>query len=147
MDNDASEHMLPRASNTTTARTTAMTTRHALQIGQCVSALGAVFMTSVILYAVVNGNGSEELDWLLTHPWGVVSLVDLYVGFTLFSLWIFLREESAITALVWTVFVMCLGNFTTSVYVLRALRSSNGNWNKFFLGDSYASSVSATASR
>ncbi|CAL6271926.1 unnamed protein product [Bathycoccus prasinos] len=114
---------------------------------QCVSALGAVFMTSVILYAVVNGNGSEELDWLLTHAWGVVSLVDLYVGFTLFSLWIFLREESAITALVWTVFVMCLGNFTTSVYVLRALRSSNGNWNKFFLGDSYASSVSATASR
>ena len=117
MDNDASEHMLPRASNTTTARTTAITTKHALQIGQCVSALGAVFMTSVILYAAVNGNGSEELDWLLTHPWGVVSLVDLYVGFTLFSLWIFLREESAMTALVWTVFVMCLGNFTTSVYV------------------------------
>ena len=105
-------------------------------------------MTSVILYAAVNGNGSEELDWLVTHPWGVVSLVDLYVGFTLFSLWIFLREESAITALVWTVFVMCLGNFTTSVYVFRALRSSNGNWHKFFLGDSsYASSVSATASR
>ena len=140
MDNaSASEHMLPRTSNRTNANA------NALQVGQLISALGAVLMTVVILNAIANGNGSEELEWLLSHPWGIVSLVDLYVGFTLFSLWIFMREESAMTALVWTVFVMCLGNFTTSLYVFRALRSTNGNWDAFFFGERRIGSSSTSS--
>ena len=43
-------------------------------------------------------------------PWGVVSLVDLYSGFTLFSLWIFYKEKVA-HAIAWTFFVMTLGSY------------------------------------
>ena len=82
---------------------------------------------------------------VVNAPPGVVSLVDLYVGFTLFLCGYSARRERDYCLSV-DCFVMCLGNHT-SVYVFRALRSSNGNWNKFFLGDSYASSASATASR
>ncbi len=31
---------------------------------------------------------------LLAMPWGIVSLVDLYVGFALFSIWIVYREKA-----------------------------------------------------
>lgn len=42
-------------------------------------------------------------------PWGVVSLVDLYVGFTIFSLWICYREANKYAAAIWVFFMMTLG--------------------------------------
>eukprot|EP00958_Prasinococcus_capsulatus_P011160 scaffold1100_cov323-Prasinococcus_capsulatus_cf.AAC.1 len=42
-------------------------------------------------------------------PWGIVSLVDLYVGFTIFSLWICHREPNKLYAAVWVFFMMTLG--------------------------------------
>ncbi len=71
---------------------------------------------------------------LLNMPWGIVSLVDLYTGFTLFSLWIFYREKSIFAAILWTIAMMTLGFFTGALYVFLNLMSSNGDWKKFFLG-------------
>jgi hypothetical protein len=42
-------------------------------------------------------------------PWGIVSLVDLYTGFILFSIWIVYREQSWWRSLVWVVLMMTLG--------------------------------------
>ncbi len=66
-------------------------------------------------------------------PWGVVSLVDLYSGFTLFSIWIFYKEPLN-KSIIWIFFVMILGNLTTAIYILYSLKNSNGDINKFFLG-------------
>jgi len=66
-------------------------------------------------------------------PWGVVSLVDLYAGFTLFSIWIFYKEPVN-KSIVWIFFVMILGNLTTAIYILYSLSTSKGEVNKFFLG-------------
>jgi len=66
-------------------------------------------------------------------PWGVVSLVDLYAGFMLFSIWIFYKEPLN-KSIVWIFFVMILGNLTTAIYILYSLRTSKGEVSKFFLG-------------
>jgi hypothetical protein len=68
-------------------------------------------------------------------PWGIVSLVDLYVGFALFSGWIVFRERSWPRSLIWIALVMVLGFFTASLYVLLALRSSAGDWRRFWMGE------------
>ena len=91
-------------------------------------------MTSVILYAASANNGSDELATLVSLRWGVVSLVDLYTGFTLFSLWIWFREASTVSAALWTVSMMTLGFAAGSAYVLKALREADGDWLHFWLG-------------
>ncbi len=66
-------------------------------------------------------------------PWGIVSLVDLYSGFILFSLWIFYKE-SLMQAIAWTFFVMTLGSFTIALYIIYSIKNSDGNIQKFFMG-------------
>jgi len=63
-----------------------------------------------------------------------VSLVDLYVGFILFSGWIVYRERSLIPSIIWVVLMMVLGFFTASVYVFVALQTSDGDWRRFWMG-------------
>ena len=91
-------------------------------------------MTGVLIYGFTVGDFSGEGSQLLAMPWGIVSLVDLYVGFTLFSAWIVYRERSAIS-IMWVILMMVLGFFTASLYVFIALQKSNGNWGRFFLGN------------
>jgi hypothetical protein len=68
-------------------------------------------------------------------PWGIVSLVDVYVGFVLFSGWIIYREKSLLRSVLWVAAVMILGNFTASVYALIALVTSRGDWARFWMGN------------
>jgi hypothetical protein len=67
-------------------------------------------------------------------PWGIVSLVDLYVGFILFSGWIVYREKSLIRSVIWVVLMMVLGFFAASLYAFVALQTSGGDWRRFWLG-------------
>lgn len=101
---------------------------------QAGAALGAVLMATVIFRACALGDGSAQLDSLLTMPWGIVSLVDLYVGFTIFSGWVWYREARSSVAAAWTAAMMGLGFFAGSLYVLLALRSCGGDWTRFWLG-------------
>jgi hypothetical protein len=68
-------------------------------------------------------------------PWGQVSLVDVYVGFMLFSGWVVYREKSVLRSAVWIVAIIVLGNFTASLYALIALYRSQGDWHRFWLGN------------
>lgn len=101
---------------------------------QVVAILGLLSMTGIIAYAFIAGDFNSEGVWLLAHPWGRVSLVDLYVGFVLFSLWIIYRERSFWRALPWVVLMMGLGNWTAALYVLVSLYRSGGDWKRFWLG-------------
>ncbi len=96
--------------------------------------LGLVAMTVVLLNGFINGDFSEDGSQLLANPWGVVSIVDLYVGFGLFSIWIAFREKNIILAIIWIILMMVLGFFTGSLYTLIALYQSKGDWLSFFLG-------------
>jgi hypothetical protein len=49
-------------------------------------------------------------------PWGVVSLVDLYVGFLLFATLVFLTERSWVVAALWAIPVFIVGNFWAALW-------------------------------
>jgi hypothetical protein len=105
-----------------------------MKIAKVISFLGVVTISVAIGYAFAVGDFGSEGSQLLAMPWGIVSLVDLYVGFSLFAMWIIHREASWLSALVWVALLMVLGFFIGSLYVLLALYKSNGNWDLFWNG-------------
>jgi hypothetical protein len=105
-----------------------------VNIAKFISILGVLAMTAVLVYGFTIGDFSSDGSNLLANPWGIVSMVDLYTGFILFSCWIVYREENKITAAFWVLAMMVLGFFTGSLYALIALFRSGGDWKKFWLG-------------
>jgi hypothetical protein len=105
-----------------------------MKLAKWISALGVLAMTSVLIYGFTVGNFRSDGTQLLANPWGVVSMVDLYTGFILFSAWIVFREKSVPRAILWVVLMMVLGFFTASLYTFLALSTSGGDWKKFWMG-------------
>ena len=105
-----------------------------MKIAKIISALGILAMTSILVYGFTVGNFASEGSRLLAMPWGIVSLVDLYVGFTLFSCWIVYREKAVLPSVLWVILMMGLGFFTGSLYTFIALQTSAGDWKKFWMG-------------
>jgi hypothetical protein len=105
-----------------------------MRIAKLLAALCLLAMTAVLVYGFVVGDFAQEGRQLLFMPWGIVSLVDLYVGFALFSGWIVYRERSAARSIIWVVLMMILGFWTGSLYTLIALQTSGGDWRRFWLG-------------
>lgn len=105
-----------------------------MKVAKAISLLGLIAMTVVLIYGFTVGNFREDGAALLSNPWGIVSLVDLYVGFTLFSGWIIYREDSLARSIVWVFFMMVLGFFTGAFYTFLALQTSGGDWRRFFMG-------------
>jgi hypothetical protein len=99
-----------------------------------IALLGLLAMAGVLIYGFTVGDFGGEGRVLLSMPWGIVSLVDVYVGFALFSCWIVYRERSPVRSVVWVALVMVLGNFTASLYTLLALQTSGGDWKRFWMG-------------
>ncbi|MCK7487862.1 MAG: DUF1475 domain-containing protein [Bacillus subtilis] len=105
-----------------------------MKIAKIIAVLGVFAMTAALFYGFTQGNFSVDGGEILANPWGIVSLVDLYVGFTLFSLWIAFRETNILIAIVWIFFMMTLGFFTGAVYVLVALLTCKNDWATLFFG-------------
>lgn len=105
-----------------------------MKIAKIIAMLGMLAMTAVLLNGFVNGDLARDGADLLANPWGLVSFIDLYVGFVLFSMWIAFREKHVLGAVIWIVLTMVLGFFTSSLYILLALYQSKGDWALFFLG-------------
>jgi len=96
---------------------------------------GIIAMTAVLIYGFTVGNFRTDGAALLQNPWGIVSLVDLYIGFALFSGWIVYREKSFVRSLIWVILMMVLGFFTASLYTFIALNASGGDWKEFWMGN------------
>ena len=105
-----------------------------MKIAKIVSSLGMLAMTAVLIYGFTVGDFFGEGSKLFAMPWGIVSLVDLYTGFTLFSAWIIYREKSLPVAILWTAAMMTLGFFAGSLYAFITLQNSHDDWRKFWLG-------------
>jgi hypothetical protein len=105
-----------------------------MKIAKAISLLGLLAMTLALIYGFTAGNFREDGAALLSNPWGIVSIVDLYVGFILFSGWIIYREKSALRATIWVFLMMVLGFFTGALYTFLALQTSGGNWRRFWMG-------------
>jgi len=105
-----------------------------MKLAKFISILGILAMTAVLVNGFTRGDFFGEGSQLLGMPWGIVSLVDLYTGFILFSCWIVYREKSLPIAILWTIAMMTLGFFAGGLYAFIALQSSGNDWRKFWLG-------------
>lgn len=106
-----------------------------MKAAKVVAWFGLISMFIAITNGFINGNFRANGSELLANPWGIVSLIDLYVGFFLFSFWIVFREKYLFAKIIWVTLMMILGFFTASLYVLITLQQSRGDWLYFFLGD------------
>ena len=98
---------------------------------------GTLIMFLTLLYGFIAGDFFEEGSILFSMAWGKVSLIDVYIGFFLFSAWVLYREEKWMTALMWILLIMVLGNFITCLYATIALYKSNNDFKRFWLGKNY----------
>ena len=105
-----------------------------MNIAKIISIIGLLAMTAVLIYGFTVGSFATEGAWIVSHPWGIVSLVDLYTGFALYSVWIAYREKSVIATIIWIVLMMVLGFWAGALYMFLAINSSNGDWKKFWMG-------------
>lgn len=78
----------------------------------------ALTLSWLIWAALADGSFAEAGNWLTTHPWGIVSLVDLYAGFLLVALIIWWFEPNKLAACFWIAPIPVLGNVWTLVWVL-----------------------------
>lgn len=106
-----------------------------MKIVKFVSFLGIIAMSLALIYGFGVGNFATDGALILANPWGIVSLVDLYTGFVLFSLWIILRESNLMLTILWVAAMMILGFFAGAVYVFIVAIKSKGDWATFFMGN------------
>lgn len=85
---------------------------------QAIVALGALGLAGLIVIAITNGSFSEAGNWLMSDPWGQVTLADLYLGFLLSALIIWFFEPKPLTALLWIVPIPVLGNVWVAVWFI-----------------------------
>ncbi len=98
-------------------------------------ALGGSGLALAIGWGFMAGNGSEQLSALLAMPWGVVTLLDLYLGFALFLGWVWHRERHALRFLAWVVAVCLAGNVAACIYVVLAALAAGGEEKVFWHGE------------
>ena len=94
-------------------------------------------MLLTLMYGFIRGDFFNEGSILLSLAWGKVSLIDVYIGFLLFSGWVVYREKSLPIAFLWIILILLLGNFITSLYVTITLFKSGENFQSFWLGKHY----------
>jgi hypothetical protein len=58
---------------------------------------------------------------VVTHPWFIATLVDAYLGFLTFYVWVFFQQTAWLSRLTWLVAILLLGNIAMAIYCLVAL--------------------------
>ena len=105
-----------------------------MKIAKVIALLGLLAMSVVLFYGFTVGDFSNDGAKIIANPWGIVSLVDLYVGFTLFSGWIVFREKAWLPSVIWVVLMMTLGFWAGALYTFISLQTSGDDWHKFWYG-------------
>jgi len=108
-----------------------------MKISKILALTGTVIMFLTISYGFIFGDFFKEGSILASMAWGKVSLVDVYIGFFLFSGWVLFREAKWFTAVIWILSIMVLGNFITCLYVTILLFRCNEDYKLFWLGKHY----------
>ena len=83
------------------------------------AALGAIALAFAIVWAGMTAGQSlsEAVGWLVSEPWGVVSLIDLYLGFVLIATLIWVFEPNKLIALAFILPLPILGNVWSAVWL------------------------------
>ena len=107
-----------------------------MSIVKTIAYLLTLIMGGIIIWANSQSNFFENAGEVASTPWGLVTLVDLYIGFIFVAIWMIFREEG-VRRIIWLLGLFFLGNLTTAIYILYCIKSSRGNLSKFFQGEKY----------
>ena len=88
-----------------------------MTIARALCILGAAILLASVFWAASQASIGASFQAIVADPWGVVSLIDLYLGFVLISIVIWLFERSPIRALCWIVPIYVLGNTVSAVWL------------------------------
>jgi hypothetical protein len=106
-----------------------------MKTAKTLAILGTLIMLVTLMFGFITGDFFKEGRVLMAIAWGKVSLVDVYVGFFLFSGWVLFREQKKFTIVTWIIAIMVLGNFITCLYTTIALFKSKNDWSRFWMGE------------
>ena len=83
------------------------------------SLIGGVILVALIVWAIATAGQSlsEAISWLVSRPWGVVTLYDLYLGFFLIAVLIWILEPNKKIALAFIVPLPFLGNLWAALWL------------------------------
>ncbi len=83
------------------------------------SLVGGLILAASIIWAMAVWDGSfgEAIAWLTSESWGVVSLIDLYLGFFFIAVFIWLLEPKKWIALVFIIPLPVLGNVWPAIWI------------------------------
>ena len=96
--------------------------------------IATLVMALALAWAVSVGDLAAEGGALLRMPWGVVSLIEIYVGMALFGGWVLWREANLVRSAVWLLAIALIGNLVSCIYVLLALHGARGDALYFWMG-------------
>ncbi len=105
-----------------------------MKIAKIIAWVGFLAMSAVLVYGFIVGDFFADGAKIVSNPWGIVSLVDLYVGFMLFSGWIIFREKAVLPSIIWVILMMVLGFWAGALYTLIALQTCGNDWKRFWMG-------------
>lgn len=83
-------------------------------------AAGGLILLALIVWAAATAGQSlsEAAGWLVSGPWGVVTLFDLYLGFAFLAVLIFVLEPDRRLALLFILPLPVLGNVWAAVWMV-----------------------------
>lgn len=80
-----------------------------------------VAFTALVVWAIQVSSFSAAADAIFGEPWGIVTLVDLYIGFFIFAFFISLLERTFARSIIWILPLLVLGNGVALLYLAFAL--------------------------
>lgn len=105
-----------------------------MKILQLLPFVAALVLAALIVWAAGAGDFMGFGAVLMSDPWGVVTLADLYIGFFLAALVIWFSHANKLVALLWILPLPVLGNVWTGIWfaihlprIVRALRDARGS--------------------
>lgn len=85
---------------------------------QILIAVAATAFAGLLGWAIATGDFLQEGAVLLSLPWGQVTLADLYLGFFLYAVLVFVVERSKLSAALWALPVFVLGNVWAALWFI-----------------------------
>ncbi len=80
-----------------------------------------IVMTTTVISAAMHESILAIPPVVKGDPWFQATLVDCYLAFLSFFVWVCYREKSVAAKILWFIAIFALGNIAMSIYVLIAL--------------------------
>lgn len=81
-------------------------------------ALGGIALLASIMWASQRASIGASFSGMIADPWGVVALIDLYLGFVFLAVIIWLFESNKLVALAFILPLPLLGNVWATAWIV-----------------------------